>query len=98
MLTKLQKPAIAFCEFTILSVAQLGGIGDPTNCACAHDRQLRCRNGEFVSFSVQIARVALAELPVERVFRWILERAFTQTAQGTLVKNQTVQCASTRQY
>src|SRR6218665_1366665 len=42
---KLQKPTIACCEFTILAVAQLGGIGDPTNCACAHDRKLRCRNG-----------------------------------------------------
>jgi len=28
-------------------MAQLGGIGDPTHCACAHDRKLRCRNGLF---------------------------------------------------
>ena len=35
------------CEFTILSVAQLRGIGDPTNCACAHDLKLRCRHGLY---------------------------------------------------
>jgi len=33
--------------FTILLVAQLGGLSDPTNCACAHDRKLRCRNRLF---------------------------------------------------
>jgi len=26
-------------------VTQLGGIGDPTNCTCAHDWKLRCRKG-----------------------------------------------------
>src|SRR6218665_514523 len=41
----LQKPTIVCWEFTILAVAQLGGIGDPTNCACTYDWKLRCRNG-----------------------------------------------------
>jgi len=42
---KLQKRTIACCEFTILTMAQLGGICYPTN--SAHDRKLRSRNGLF---------------------------------------------------
>ena len=41
---KTSKSTIACCEFTSLSVAQPGGIADPTSCACAHDRKLKCRN------------------------------------------------------
>src|SRR6218665_3616625 len=36
---------LQLCEFTVLSVAHLAGIGDPTNCSCAHERKLRCRHG-----------------------------------------------------
>src|SRR6218665_1621512 len=41
----LQKPTIVCWEFTIQAVAQLGSIGDPTNCARTYDWKLRCRNG-----------------------------------------------------
>ena len=44
------------CDFTILSMAQLGGIGNQTKSACAHDPKLKCRNGLLLYHMIVVAK------------------------------------------
>lgn len=43
---KLHKPTIAKLRVCVnLFMGHVSGFGDPTHCACAHDRNMKCRNG-----------------------------------------------------
>jgi len=62
MSIKLHKPTIASSVFTMLLVAHLSGIDDPSQCACAHDLSnllissidLSCTHAQLVGLPITL--------------------------------------------